>query len=215
MVRQTKVSVRKAYCFLLIIGLLFADQEPAYSATPDLLRLGSVDRVVENSHILKPGDEIELKVYREDDLSTKTKLDKDGTIALPLIGEVRLGGLTVKKARDLVRVLYEKDYLVNPQIVLTYTRSETAGSFTVLGRVNSPGSFPMPKGKERIGLLEALAMSGGMTRYANPASIKVKRHENGGEKVYEVNSKKLADDPDTPPFYILPGDSINVPERRF
>ena len=67
----------------------------------------------------------------------------------------------------------------------------------------------------KIGLLEAVAMGGGFTRYASLTSVKVKRKEGTGEKVYEINAKKLADDPNTPAFYVLPGDSINVPERVF
>lgn len=210
---NSKVTRCPQICILLIYLFSTASQESAKAAAPGSFRLGvTTGNQAASSQILNPGDEVELKVYREDDLNTKTKLDKDGTIALPLIGEVKIGGLTIKKARELITLLYEKDYLVNPQITLTHKRDEMAGgTFTVLGRVFEPGSFRMPKGKEKIGLLEAIAMSGGFNRYANMNSVKVKR----GEKVFEINAKKLADDPDTPPFYILPGDSINVPERRF
>lgn len=213
-----KIQVRHIttiYC-LLLLGLICANQESAEAAAPDLLRLGQTRPTRTGSYLLKAGDEIKMTVYREEDLSTTTKLDKDGSVVFPLIGEVTVGGITIKEARALITGLYEKDYLVNPQINLIHTPKEMeAGRFTVLGRVADPGSISMPKGVEKIQLLEAIAMAGGFTRLASRGSVKVKRREANGEKVYKIDAKKLAEEPDTLPFFILPGDNIEVPERVF
>ncbi len=214
-IHRKLTSLTRLVCLISIVTFL-SKQESVVSAAPASLS----ERAMENrqliSYVLKAGDELEVKVYREDDLETKTKVDKGGTIALPLIGEVKVGGLTVRNARTLITSLYEKDYLVNPQVTLTYTAYvEGAGRFTVLGRVEKAGSIEMPKGIEKIPLLEAVAMAGGFTRYANRRTVTVKRKEGNLEKVYEINAQKLADDPDTPQFFIYPGDRINVKERTF
>ena len=170
-----------------------------------------------NSFRLQPEDSIQIAVYREPDLSHNTKLDRDGTVVLPLIGEVRIGGLTVKEAREVIERLYEKDYLVNPQVTLTYTSqsAKSQGTFSVLGHVSSPGVFPLPKGKQSITIREALATAGGMTRYASTSKVKVRRQIGKDVKIFEVNLKKMNDDATVESFHVLPGDSINVPERLF
>ena len=140
-IHRKLTSLTRLVCLISIVTFL-SKQESVVSAAPASLS----ERAMENrqliSYVLKAGDELEVKVYREDDLETKTKVDKGGTIALPLIGEVKVGGLTVRNARTLITSLYEKDYLVNPQVTLTYTAYvEGAGRFTVLGRVEKAGSF--------------------------------------------------------------------------
>jgi polysaccharide biosynthesis/export protein len=216
MARKVQVSHIRIVICLLFLGLFSANQESAKAAAPDLLRLGETSPRRTVSYLLKPGDEIKMTVYREDDLSSTTKLDKDGSVVFPLIGEVNVGGMTIKAARALITGLYEKDYLVKPQVNLMYTPKELeAGRFTVLGRVTTPGAITMPKGVEKIQLLEAIAMAGGFTRYANRNSVRVKRREATGEKVYKIDAKKLAEEPETLPFFILPGDNIEVPERVF
>lgn len=211
-----KTSKLLSYLCLIFVFTTSLKQELATAAAPVSYSGLNLKSRSLASYTLKSGDQIELKVYREDDLATKTKVDKGGTIALPLIGEVKIGGMTVRDARLLITQLYEKDYLVNPQVTLTYTPYiEGAGRFTVLGSVTDAGSMEMPKGIEKIPLLEAIAMAGGFTRYANRSSVKIKRKEGNIEKVFEISAKKLSDDPDTPQFFVLPGDRINVPERVF
>jgi len=202
---------------LLIFSSNTIAQERLQPVSPVAFGLEKTKSGESGSYRLRPEDTIELAVYREDDLATKTKLDKDGTVVLPLIGEVRLGGLTVKQARKLVSDLYEADYLVAPQVTLTYTArdADSSGTFSVLGSVASPGVFPLPKGKDKITIREAVAMAGGMTRYASDSKVKVRRRIADADKIFEVNLRKMNDDARVESFYILAGDSINVPERVF
>ena len=71
------------------------------------------------SHVLAVNDFVEVKVYKEDDLLTKTRVDQDGTISLPLIQSVAVAGKTIAQAREVVRQLYEKDYLVSAGVTIT------------------------------------------------------------------------------------------------
>ena len=63
---------------------------------------------------MSPNDEILVTVYQEDDLTTKTIIDKNGMVMLPLLGQVKISGLTVGQATAQIQQLYDKDYLVNP-----------------------------------------------------------------------------------------------------
>lgn len=217
---EFKRLLSSAIISLCLLGLNSNAQERLIQVSPvsfEDLGNGSSGETSSESYRLRPDDTIELTVYREDDLSTKTKLDKDGSVVLHLIGEVRLGGMTLKEARKTIGDLYRRDYLVDPQITLTYTPrdAESSGTVSVLGSVAKAGVFPLPKGKERISLREAIAMAGGLTRYGNESRIKIRRLNGNEDRVFEVNLKKMNEDASVETFYILPGDSISVPERVF
>jgi polysaccharide biosynthesis/export protein len=165
------------------------------------------------TYVLSPNDMVELKVYQEDDLATKFRIAKDGTANLPLIGVVTLGGKTVEQSTRLVRDLFDKDYLVNPQITLTVVEYAKR-RFTVLGQVQKPGSFEMPN-EEDVTLLQAIAMAGGYTRLANSSKITVARTADGHKTTVVVDGRSMAKDEDTKPFLIQPDDTITVAERVF
>lgn len=164
-------------------------------------------------HVLCASDYVHLKVYQEDDLETKVRIASDGTASFPLIGVVAIAGKTVEQAAGVVRELYDKDYLVNPQVtlsVLEYAKRR----FTVLGQVQKPGSYEMPDG-QTPDLLQAIAMAGGFTRLANPSRVTVTRVVGGKKATQILDAKLAASDPNTKAFEILPDDTITVAERFF
>ncbi len=179
----------------------------------------STGQFTNTSYVLAADDTFLMKVWREDDLETKTKVDRDGTVSLPLIGVVNIGGKTVREARTLIQGMYEKDYLVDPQITLTVMESTNRvakARFTVLGRVEKPGFFEIPEGRKTVSLLEAIAMAEGFQRLANESKVTVKRKTNDGrEQIFEIDAKQMLKDVRMKPFDILPGDTISVPERFF
>lgn len=163
-------------------------------------------------YVLVVGDLIEIKVYQEDDLNTRARIDKDKTVSLPLLGSIELGGLTVAEATTKVRDLLEADYLYNPQVVLGVVEY-TAKKFSVLGQVMRPGYYEMPA-NSKINLLQALSMAGGFNRIARESDVTVKRVVDGKEVVLKLDAKKMAVGK-VPMFDIQPEDSITVPETRF
>lgn len=216
-----RITSRLRHIVLLVIliqSTILNGQERPLNASPVSFGMTlNKDGSSQDSYRLKANDQIELTVYREPDLATKTKLDRDGTVVFPLIGEVRLGGMTLKEARKLVSDLYERDYLVDPQVNLVYNTpdAESAGTYTVLGSVEKSGVYSIPKGRDRITLREAIAMAGGLTRYASDSKIKVRRRVGSEDKIFEVNLRKMNDDAKTESFAIVAGDSVHVPERIF
>jgi protein involved in polysaccharide export with SLBB domain len=163
---------------------------------------------------LSSNDAIAVEVFGEEDLKTTARLNSEGDVSLPLIGTVRLGGLTVTQATSRVTELYARDYLVSPKVSVTllgYARRR----FTVLGQVNHPGSFEMPETSPGgIDLLEAIAMAGGYTRIAAPERVSVRRHSTSGEQLIRVNAKRV-ERGQAANFRVQPGDSITVGESIF
>ena len=136
-------------------------------------------------------------------------------VDIPLLGSIRLAGLTLTQATSRVTELYARDYLVNPKVSVSLV-SYAKRRFTVLGQVNRPGSFEMPDGSPTgIDLLEAIAMAGGYTRIAAPERISVRRHGPKGDEVLKVDAKRMARGAGTSNFKVVPGDTITVGESIF
>src|ERR1035437_2386296 len=167
----------------------------------------------DSAWVLRPNDEILMTVYQEDDLKSKTIIDMDGMVMLPLLGQVKIGGLSLGQATAQIQQLYNRDYLVNPQVNLIVEKF-AARRFAVLGQVQKPGSFDFPQ-NEPVNLLEAIAISGGYTRLGAPSKVSVRRVENGSPKIYRLDADAIAKDQKKKPFEILPNDIITVGERTF
>ena len=162
-------------------------------------------------YLLGPNDVIQVKVYQEDDLETRGRVAQDGSLTLPLIGVITVGGKSVEQAAALIRDLYGKDYLVNPQIsviILDYAKR----NFTVLGQVQKPGSYEIPN-EQSIDLLRAIAMAGGYTRIGNPSKITVQRKVGDETRIFKLDAESMAKERDAKPFEILPEDTVTVGEK--
>jgi len=182
----------------LLIGVLFPTTTPA-----------ATDQV----HQLGPRDLIQIKVYQQPDLTQEIRIDDDGTVTLPLIGQVRAAGMTVEAfARDLV-VRY-KEYLLNPEItvfVKEYNKREM--EISVLGEVGRSGFFRFV---EKSTLLDVLAQVGGLKPEGGDRVIILrprKAGENGEPETFIFNAQELY----TPSgvknlnIELLGGDTVMVP----
>ena len=193
-----------------------AATEPAKSPPPSSNSSNPTTSAVSapSGYQLSANDSIMVEVFGEDDLKTAARLNSEGMVSLPLIGSVRLGGLTLTQATARVTELYGKDYLVHPKVnvsLLSYAKRR----FTVLGQVNHPGSFEMPETSPGgIDLLEAIAIAGGYTRIAAPERISVRRNTGKGDQVLRVDGKKLARG-EGGGFKVQSGDTITVGESIF
>ena len=168
-----------------------------------------------SSYQLSENDQIAVEVFGEDDLRTAARLNSDGAVSLPLLGSVRLAGLTLNQAASRLTDLYGRDYLVNPKVNVSLV-GYAKRRFTVLGQVNRPGSYEMPEGSpEGIDLLEAIAMAGGYTRIAAPERISVRRRVGDNDQVVRVDAKRIAKGSRAGNFKVEPGDTITVGESMF
>ncbi len=167
----------------------------------------------DSTRMLSPNDGISMTVYEEDELATKTIIDKNGMVMLPLLGQVKISPMTIGQATARIQELYDKDYLVNPRVNLIVEHFAER-RFAVLGQVQRPGNFEVPQ-NESMNLLEAIAIAGGYTRLGAPSKVSVRRVENGSPKVFHLDAGEMSKDPSKKPFEVLPDDIITVGERTF
>lgn len=162
-------------------------------------------------YVLQPSDMVDVSVYQEEDMSAKARLEKDGTILLPLLGKVQIGGQTLEGASRIIRERLAKTFLVNPQvtlIVLEFAKRR----FTVLGQVQRPGSYEIPS-EEGLNLLQAIAIAGGYTRLGAPGKVTVQRRVYEETKTFKLDAEAMSRDPDARSFEIQPDDTITIGER--
>jgi len=189
-----------------------ASSSGASSSSAGSASSGGVGMIVGSNYVLKPSDVIEIEVYQEQDLNKTVRIEGDGTVSLALVGKIKVAGMTVAESKSLVTNLYNRDYLVDPQIsVLVVSFSPKV--IRILGSVNRPGVVEIPPDRDMM-LTEAMAMANGITRLGNPKSLKIKRvDENGRSRQMEVNFTKIVTDPDVKDIILQEGDTIWVPER--
>ena len=166
-----------------------------------------------NDYVISTSDTLEMSIFREPDLTTRSRVGSDGTVQLPLIGDVKIAGMTVRVAREMIRKRYDADYLVDPQVylnVIDYAQRK----FTVMGQVSRPGTYDFPGGST-LSLLQAVGMAGGFTRTADRSKVVVRRSaKGGGDEVIKLNAKKMASE-GKGSFEVAPGDVITVAESWF
>jgi polysaccharide export outer membrane protein len=164
-------------------------------------------------YLIRSGDTLEVRVYQEEDLNTKTRVDEEGTVVLPLIGRMSVRGLTTEAARQRIADRYGADYLQHPQV--TVLVGEFAPRrFVMMGQVSRPGVYEIPS-SERLNLLQAIAMAGGYTKIADPTKIRIRRSKEKGEEILRFNAKALATGGGGEVPLILSDDNITVGESAF
>jgi len=166
-----------------------------------------------NDYVLTTADTLEMSIFHEPDLSTRSKISSDGTVQLPLIGDIKVAGMTVRDAREQIRKRYDARYLVKPQVYLNVV-DYAQKKFTILGQVAKPGTFELPGGGS-LSLLEAVGLAGGFTRSADRGKVSIQRTTKAnGRETIRINAKKLSGEAEDG-FVVQPGDVITVAESWF
>lgn len=150
-------------------------------------------------YTLGSGDQIRVQVFGQDDISGEFELDGSGTISMSLIGQVEIGGLTVRKAESKIVDKLKPDYLKNPRVSIQVMNYRP---FYILGEVKEPGSYPYVNG---MTVMEAIALAGGYTYRADKDDVEIIRAEKAGREAREASENAV----------VMPGDTVRVPERFF
>lgn len=108
---------------------------------------------------LGSGDVVRINVYQNPDLTLETRVTEAGIVSYPLLGAIRLGGLTVTAAEKLIADgLRSGNFVKQPQVTLVVVQVR-GNQASVLGQVNRPGRYPIEVADMR--LTDLLAMAGG------------------------------------------------------
>ena len=150
-------------------------------------------------------DVLDVSVWRDPDLSRTLPVRPDGFITLPMVGEVQAEGrTTVELEQDIARRLQK--YIQSPRVTVMVREVNSARVY-VTGEVQKPGAFPL---RGQVTVLQALAMAGGLTEFADRDGMMVIRANNGPH--ISVRYSDLIDRrAQGADFPLQPGDTVVVP----
>lgn len=161
------------------------------------------------TYLLRVGDIVQVDVFQEPAMTTRQRIQGDGSISVGLIGRVHVLGESVEVAAEKIAKLLDAKYLVDPQVSVTVL-AYSPRRYTVWGNVQRPGSYVIPP-EQTVSLPEAIATAGGNSDTGNLKQVVVSRESEGRIKRMRLNA--LA--PSAQNFLIHEGDVIFIKETIF
>jgi len=171
---------------------------------------GRTDEAAEGDHKIAPLDIIMIDVVGEKDLSKELRVSTSGTITFPFLGSIEVKGQTPAEVENLIKEKLGKDYLVDPQVIVT-VKEYRSRTVLVIGQVNKPGLIALPA-EQKLGILEAIGQAGDLAKSANKNRIEVSRK--GKTQKFTLDDLKKDTNPEKK-FWLEPGDVIYVHESFF
>ena len=159
----------------------------------------------EGEYRLGPEDVIEVFVWKEPELTTTVVIRPDGRISLPLANELEASGKTAVELQQEITARLSK-YVVQP-VVNVMVKQVNSLKISVLGEVRRPDVYRI---KNRVTILDAIAMAGGFTDLARPNKLIVLRNTPSGPRRIKINIKQLVAGDSGAPFYLQTLDTVYV-----
>jgi polysaccharide export outer membrane protein len=187
----------------LLGGLLAGAQNvaPAKNAAP-----AAPLPQVSATYVIGPDDTLFISVWKEQDLTNSLPVRADGMISMPLLNDVQAAGLTPMQLSASITEKLKK-FVADPHVTVVVTQMNSQRIY-ITGEVSHSGAVNL---LPDMTVLQALS-GAGFTQFANTKGIYVLRNENGTQKRYPVNYKKLIKGQAPEQNMLLkPGDTIVVP----
>ena len=176
--------------------------------------------LAQDSYKVRPGDVLQLEVVEDPSLNRSLLVLPDGTVSVPSVGAVSAAGSTIEGLRSAIASGLAPSFASAPTVYLAVGQVAPAGgsgsgsiAVFVMGEVTHPGKMRVSKGTT---ILQFLAESGGLTRFAATKRIQVHRtdRKTGQETVYAYNYHAVQNGGSSTNIVLKSGDVIVVPERR-
>lgn len=161
-------------------------------------------------YLLGPSDVIKISVFRQDDLSLTVRVDGEGMIVYPLLGQIKAAGLSVSQLGEKISALLADGYIKKPQVSV-FVQEFRGKKATILGNIKEPGLYEL---QGYTTLLELISKAGGLTKEAGGQAV-IKRGVNtnigGVEHVLTVDLRRLVEQGDTSEnVEVKDGDSVFI-----
>lgn len=187
--------------------LAFPATAPAQAMASSNSSSRSADSVpVSPEYRLVPGDKLRIEVYKDAQLSQSAQIRPDGKITLPFIGDIPASDRTPSELRDAITGAL-KEYVNNPSVTVIVVETVTPTAY-VMGEVRSPGAVVLQR---ELTVLQALALSGGLTEFARENDIRVLRRTDKGPETIAFRYKDALKGSDQTHLTLRPGDTVIVP----
>ena len=184
--------------YFLMSTLAFAQNELV--SDPVVRQSGLSSNSAYSSYRLGAGDVVNIRVFGEDDLSKeKIKLTDAGTVPYPVLGELRVLGMTVGDLERLITDGLKGRYLVNPRVSV---QIDEYRPFYVNGMVEKPGGYPYQPG---LTVRKAASLAGGFKERASSSKMYVIREGDSSHKPIKVDLNTE----------VGPGDILTIEESFF
>ncbi len=158
-------------------------------------------------YVVGEGDVLHIDVWQEPEVSQNVTVRPDGNISLPLINEMKVGGMTPLQIQGLVADKL-KGFVNQPKVTVTVTEVHSRRAF-ITGEVTHPGEFPL---NTQVTVLQLIAQAGGFTPFAKTENIMILRIDNGKELRLKFKYKEVLRGKNTEQNIALqPGDTVVVP----
>ncbi|MCB2129766.1 MAG: polysaccharide export protein [Rhodobacteraceae bacterium] len=190
--------------------------------------------MAQSAYRIQSGDVLQLEVLEDPSLNRSLLVLPDGNVSLPLVGSVKASGQSLEALRSKIAGALAPNFAAPPTVFLTVGQLNATtsavnnaaaqaaaanvakyGTISVyaLGEVNNPGKIDVDSGTT---LLQFLASTGGLTRFAATKRIQLRRADSktGTETVYHYNYKAVQGGAKAPVIVLRAGDVIVVPERK-
>lgn len=168
----------------------------------------------QSAYLIGPGDQLQIFVWRNPDLSTNVTVRPDGRISSPLIDDLAVSGLEPKQVALQVEDILSK-YIRNPEvsIIVSGFKGTTSQQVRIIGNATNPTVLSY---KEGMTLLDVMIAVQGLTDFADGDNAQLIRTINGKQKQYTVFLDSLIRKGDiSKNRQVLPGDTIIIPEAWF
>ncbi|PKP99184.1 MAG: sugar transporter [Alphaproteobacteria bacterium HGW-Alphaproteobacteria-15] len=169
------MGVKKAiavYC-LGVAAVVNAGTGVASAQTVDVPPAGTSQTYAAPEYRINPGDELQISVWREDQLQRAVMVLPDGMISFPLVGQIQGAGRTSREIEAAIMERLAPKYVDGNVPDVTVAVSKTSGlQFSVIGKVRSAGVFSPGR---TITVLEALSFAGGVDEFASLDNIVIVR----------------------------------------
>ncbi len=196
--RNLMAMLMTLFFIMAICSSVFCQNNPEEKKHPD-------------SYIIGPKDLLTVTVFGASELNTRARISEDGEITLPLLGRIKLAGLSRIEAEKNIEKFLDKKYLKNARVSI-YIEEYRSKTVSVIGAVANSGD------QELIGqktLLQIISKAGGLMEFA-AGKIIIFREVKGKKttKVVDIN-ELITEGNISLNIKILPGDIINIPRAQF
>jgi polysaccharide export outer membrane protein len=180
---------------------------PVAAAAQGLATTASAASAVPASEYrLVPGDKLRIEVYKDTQLSQSAQIRPDGKITMPLIGDVTAVNQTPSELRQTITESL-KEYMNNPSVTVIVVETVVPTAY-VMGEVRAPGAVPL---QGEMSVLQALALTGGLTEFAKSGDIRILRKTDTGVETLPFRYKDAVKGAAQAQMYLRPGDTVIVP----
>lgn len=156
-----------------------------------------------------PRDLVEVRVLEIPELNVERRVTETGKLALPLVGEFDVAGMTAREFQERLATTLRQKYVNRANVSITI-KEYANKPVSIVGAVQRPGSLNV---SGRWDLLQAISAAGGLNERAGKKIYILRRYDNGKTETFQVSVDDLFTGVEGTSFQIYPGDVVNIPAR--